>query len=209
MMGLIRRWLLWWWARRDQPSEFRFPQALRDAKRVLILMPAAIDAMRQSEVFLSRVPRAFPKSHVTLLYPPNSMVARFYNPHGFQCVVPDSKQVGWLGVPRRRFLRKMFEKPYDVLISLNREPSVYLGAMTISSKAAVRIGLPDGMGKPFVNVELRHGRERADIKTEFILFIEMIRKLASEPSVGPVRPNSPKLRPLARSVSARRPSKSI
>jgi len=43
----------------------------------------------------------------------------------------------------------------------------------------MRLGLPNGMGEPYVTVELRHGREQADIKTEFILFIEMIRRLAA------------------------------
>jgi hypothetical protein len=61
----------------------------------------------------------------------------------------------------------------------------------------VRIGLPDGPGAPFVNVELRHGREKADIKTEFILFVEMIRKLASPPPAnpGPLLPNQTQLAP--------------
>lgn len=188
MTDLVRRWLLWWWARKEEPAEFRFPQALHDAKRVLILMPEAADALRQSEAFLSRVPRIFPKIHVTLIYPPKSMVARFYNPYGFECVVPDSRQVGWLGVPRKGFLAKLFEKPYDIVISLNRSASVFSGAMTIASKAPVRIGLPDGMGGPWVNVELRHGREQADVKTEFILFVEMIRKLAAPPVFRPGPP---------------------
>ena len=188
MTAIIRRWLLWWWARKDDPVEFRFPQAVQNAKRVLILMPEAAEALRQSEVFLSRVPRIFPKTHVMLIYPPKSMVARFYNPYGFQSVVPDSRQVGWLGIPRKKFLKQLFEKPYDVVISLNRTASVFFGVMTIASKAPVRIGLPDGMGGPFVNVELRHGREQADLKTEFILFVEMIRKLAAPPVFNPGPP---------------------
>ena len=179
MMAPVRRWLLWWWARKDVPAEFRFPQAVQNAKRLLILMPEATEALRQSEVFLSRVPRIFPKTHVTLIYPPKSMVARFYNPYGFQSVVPDSRQVRWLGVPSKKFMKQLFEKPYDVVISLNRTASVFFGILTIASKAPVRIGLPGGMGGPFVNVELRHGREQADLKTEFILFVEMIRKLAT------------------------------
>ncbi len=188
MMAFVRRWILWWWARKEVPSEFRFPQALQDAKRILILMPDAVEALRQSEVFLSRVPRIFPKTHVTLIYPPKSMVARFYNPYGFESIVPDSKQVGWLGVPRKSFLKKVFDKPFDIAITLNRSASVFFGIMTIASKAPVRIGLPDGMGGPFVNVELRHGREQADIKTEFILFVEMLRKLAAPPVFNPGPP---------------------
>lgn len=187
-MALVRQWILWWWARKEVPSEFRFPSALQDARRVLILMPDAADALRQSEVFVSRVPRIFPKTHVTLIYPPKSMVARFYNPYGFQSIVPEPKQVGWLGIPRKSFLKKVFEKPFDVTISLNRASSVFFGIMTIASKAPVRIGLPDGMGGPFVNVELRHGREEADIKTEFILFVEMLRKLAAPPVFKPEPP---------------------
>lgn len=195
MMAFLRKWILWWWSRKEEPAEFRFPQALQDAKRVLILMPASAEGLRQSEVFLSRVPRIFPKTHVTLIYPPKSMVARFYNPYGFESIVPESKQVGWLGIPHKRFLKKVFEKPFDITISLNREPSVFFGIMTIASKAPVRIGLPDGPGGPFVNVELRHGREQADIKTEFILFVEMLRKLAAPPVFKPEPrvPNAPRL----------------
>jgi hypothetical protein len=116
------------------------------------------------------------------------MVARFYNPYGFESIVPESKQVGWLGIPRKSFLKKVFDKPFDIVISLNRPASVFFGIMTIASKAPVRIGLPDGMGGPFVNVELRHGREHADIKTEFILFVEMLRKLAAPPVFKPGPP---------------------
>ena len=97
-------------------------------------MPASAEGLRQSEVFLSRVPRIFPKTHVTLIYPPKSMVARFYNPYGFESIVPDTKQVGWLGIPHKKFLKKVFEKPFDVTISLNREPSVFFGIMTICAR---------------------------------------------------------------------------
>ena len=180
---MIRRWLLWWWTRRDNHSEFTFPGALRDARRVLILMPSSQEGSRQSEFFLTHVPRAFPKSEVTLLYPPRSLTARFYNPYGFHAIVPSSSQVGWWGIPRKKFLRTLFEKPYDVIITLDREPSVFLAAVMVSSQTPVRLGLPNGMGAPFVTVELRHGREEADIKTEFILFIEMIRRLAAPPIV--------------------------
>ena len=176
---MIQRWLLWWWARRDQPIEFSFPSALRTAKRVLILMPASNEALRLSEVFLSRVPRVFPKTtEVTLLYPPKAMVARFYKPYGFKSVVPEAGQVGWWGIPRRKFLKDFCAKPYDVMITLNQAPNVFYGAVAVHSRTPVRLGLRGGMGQPFVNVELCHDREKADIKTEFILFIEMIRRLA-------------------------------
>jgi hypothetical protein len=181
---MIRRWLLWWWTRRDSRAEFTFPGVLRQAKRILILMPSSPESSRQSEYFLSHVPRAFPKVDVTLLYPPKSMTARFYNPFGFHAVVPASSQVGWWGIPRKKFLLKLFEKPFDILITLDREPSVFLAAVMASSGTPVRLGLPNGMGVPYVTVELRHGREQADIKTEFILFIEMIRRLAA-PTAAP------------------------
>ena len=176
---MIRRCLLWWWTRRDKRAEFTFPGALRTARRVLILMPSTQEGSRQSEFFLTHVPRAFPKSEVTLLYPPKSLTARFYNPYGFHAVVPSSSQVGWWGNPRKKFLQKLFEKPFDVLITLDREPSVFLAAVMATSGTPMRLGLPNGMGEPYVTVELRHGREQADIKTEFILFIEMIRRLAA------------------------------
>lgn len=181
---MIRRWILWWWARKSVPAEFSFPQALRDAKRVLLLMPSSVEALREVEVFLSRLPRVFPRAEVTLLYPPKSMIARFYKPYGFTTIVPGRADVGFFGIPRAKFLATLLEKQFEVLISLNRLPSVFFGVITVSSKAPVRLGLPDGMGEPFINVELRHGRENADIKTEFILFVDMLRKLAAVPA-GP------------------------
>ena len=87
-------------------------------------------------------------------------------------------------MPRKKFTATLIAKPFDVLITLNREQSVFFGAVTVQSGAPVRMGLPNGMGDPFVNVELRHGRETADIKTEFILFIDMIRKLATGTTPG-------------------------
>ncbi len=179
---MIRRSLLWLWSRRNRPAEFTFPGALRQAKRILILMPSSAEGLRQSEFFLTHVPRAFPKTDVTLLYPAKTMTARFYNPFGFHVVVPTSSQMGWWGAPRKKFLRELFQKPFDILIVLDREPSVFLAAVTISSGIPVRLGLPYGLGQPYVTVELRHGREQADLKTEFILFIEMIRRLAAPPA---------------------------
>ena len=181
---MIARFLLTWLARRNVPAEFTFPKALRDAKRVMILMPSVNEALRQAEVFLSRVRRVFPKAEITLLYPPRTMVARYYNPFGFKNVVPEKKDVWWWGLPRKKFTATLIAKPFDVLITLNREQSVFFGAVTVQSGAPVRMGLPNGMGDPFVNVELRHGRETADIKTEFILFIDMIRKLATGTTPG-------------------------
>jgi hypothetical protein len=181
---MIRQWLIWWWARKSVPSEFSFPQALREAKRVLLLMPSSIEALREVEVFLSRLPKVFPRAEVTLLYPPKSMIARFYKPYGFTTIVPGRGDVGVFGIPRKRLMESLIEKHFDVLISLNRQQSVFFGAIIVSSKTPVRLGLPDGMGEPFINVELRHGRDNADIKTEFILFVDMLRKLAAIPA-GP------------------------
>ncbi|MEW5875787.1 MAG: hypothetical protein AB1752_11490 [Candidatus Zixiibacteriota bacterium] len=181
---MIRQWLLWWWAKKNVPAEFSFPQALRDAKRVLLLMPSSVEALREVEVFLSRLPKVFPRAEVTLLYPPKSMIARFYKPYGFTTIVPGRGDVGLFGMPSSKIMGALTEKRFDVLISLNRQPSVFFAAISISSKAPVRLGLPDGMGEPFINVELRHGRENADIKTEFILFVDMLRKLAAVPA-GP------------------------
>ena len=179
---MIRHWLIRWFAGRDRPQEFAFPSVLRGARRVLVFMPSEMEAFRQAEYFLSRLPQAFNKAKVTLLYPPKSMAPRFYNPHGFQVVVPEDKQVRWWGIPRRAFLESLFEHPFDIVITLDKSPSVFFAAVVIASGTPVRIGLPDGMGRPFVTVELRHGRPTADAKTEFILFIEMIRKLAMAPT---------------------------
>jgi len=179
---MIKQWIIRWWARHDRAREFTFPGDIQHARRVLVLMPTAIEAMRQSEFFLARLPQAFPSAKVTLLYPPKSMAPRFYNPYGFAVVVPAAGQVGWWGIPRRSFLDDLFRTPFDVLISLNKELTVFHAAVAVGSQTPVRIGLPDGIGPPFVTVELRHGRAAADIKTEFILFVEMIRKLAATPS---------------------------
>lgn len=202
---MIRRLLLWWWARRCVPSEFTFPKALRDARRVLILMPSQNEALRQSEVFLSRVRQVFPRAEVTLLYPPKTMVARFYNPYRFKIATPEKGDVWWFGIPRKSFVERVLPQPFDVLITLNREESVFFAAVTILSQTPVRIGLPDGMGGPFINVELRHGRDTDDIKTEFILFIDMIRRLASSsPSdqADAAKPSRPAAPPASRSTSA-------
>ncbi len=182
---MIKEWLIKWWANRGQPEEFTFPGALQMAKRVLVLMPVELEAMHQSEFFLSRLPQAFPKGKVTLLYPPKSLAPRFYNPYGFTTLVPEPSHVGWFGMPKRAFMDKLFEQPFDVVIALNKEATVFYAAVIMSSQTPVRIGLPGGMGRPFVTIELRHGRAEADVKTEYILFVEMLRKLAASPTVTP------------------------
>ncbi|MBI3872543.1 MAG: hypothetical protein HY304_05655 [candidate division Zixibacteria bacterium] len=179
---MLSRWLIRWFARHDVVREFSFPGDLRQARRILVLMPLALDDLHQSEFFLSRLPQAFPSAKVTLLYPPRTLAPRFYNPYGYKLVVPEAAQVTWWGIPRRAFLGQLFATPYDVIITLNREPTVFHAAVAVASQTPVRIGLSHGMGRPFITVELRHGRGSADLKTEFILFIEMIRKLTVTPS---------------------------
>lgn len=201
---MIRRLLLWWWARRSVPSEFTFPKALRDARRVLILMPSQNEALRQSEVFLSRVRQVFPRAEVTLLYPPKTMVARFYNPYRFKIATPEKGDVWWFGIPRKSFVRRVLPQPFDVLITLNRAENVFFAAVTMLSQTPVRIGLPNGMGDPFINVELRHGRDTTDIKTEFILFIDMIRRLATTQAAAQPdtsKPSQPGAPPATRTTS--------
>ncbi len=173
---MIRRLLLWWLRYRIRPEEFSFPSSLARARRVLILMPSSREALRQVEYFLSRVPRVFPRAKVTLVYPPRSIAATFYNPYGFDVVVPAMGDVGFTGWPRGRFVKKLFTKPFDVVITLDKEPTLFFAALLVKSKTQVRIGLPGGLGMPFTSVELRPARQGADPKTEFILFIEMIRK---------------------------------
>jgi len=182
---MIREWLIKWWANKDEPREFTFPGALQTAKRVLVLMPLDLEGMHQSEFFLSRLPQAFPKGKVTLLYPPKSLAPRFYNPYGFIALVPEPSHVRMFDMPKRAFMDKLFETPFDIVIALNKTPTVFYAAIIMSSKTPVRIGLPGGMGKPFVTIELRHGRNGADVKTEYILFVEMLRKLAAPPAVTP------------------------
>ncbi len=182
---MIREWLIKWWARKEEPREFTFPGALQAARRILVLMPLDLEGMHQSEFFLSRLPQAFPRGKVTLLYPPNSLAPRFYNPYGFITLVPERSHVGWFEMPKRAFLDKLFETPFDVVIALNKVPTVFYAAVIMTSKTPVRIGMPGGMDKPFVTIELRHGREHADVKTEYILFVEMLRKLAASPTTAP------------------------
>lgn len=179
---MIREWLIKWWANKEQPKEFAFPGALQSARRILVLMPLELEAMHQAEFFLSRLPQAFPQGKVTLLYPPKALAPRFYNPYGFTALVPEPSHVGWFDMPRRAFLDKLFDPPFDIVIALNRVPTVFYAAVIMTSQTPVRIGLPGGMGKPFVTIELRHGREEADTKTEYILFVEMLRKLAAPPA---------------------------
>lgn len=192
---MIREWIIKWLARGHRPKEFVFPEILRTARRVLVLMPEAMNEFRQAEFFLSRLPQAFADAKVTLLYPPHSLAPRFYNPHGFRVVVPDTKNVWWWNIPRRAFLDELFRTSFDLVIILNKTQSVFYAAVSIASGTPVRIGLPEGMGSPFVTVELRHGREAADTKTEFILFIEMIRKMARTVSQAQSLPTVP---PMAR-----------
>jgi|GEM_PF-2765432 len=200
-MGMIRDLIIRWLARRYAPAEFAFPHVLRNARRVMVLMPLSLEAFRLSEYFLSRLPQAFPDAKITLLYPPKSLAPRFYNPHGYRVVVPEPRQVWWFSLPRRAFLEKLFESKFDVIIILNKEPSVFYSAAVMASGTAVRIGLPGGMGAPFVTVELRHGRDDADVKTEFILFVEMLRKMSrvvpppDESSGAGLEPTSPLIGP--------------
>jgi hypothetical protein len=144
-------------------------------------MPSLKEPFRQAEYFLSRVPRVFHRAKVTLLYPPKSIAATFYNPYGFEVVVPAVGDVGFLGWPRRKLLRRLFGKPFDLIITLDKEPNLFFAAVLTKSQTPVRIALPGGLGIPFTSVELRPARRTADPKTEFILFIEMMRKLVVPP----------------------------
>lgn len=182
---MIREWLIRWLAKKEEPREFTFPGALQTARRILVLMPLDLEGMHQSEFFLSRLPQAFPNGKVTLLYPPKALAPRFYNPYGFIALVPEPSHVGMFDMPKRAFLEKLFDPPFDVVIALNKVPTVFYAAVIMKSQTPVRIGLPGGMGKPFVTIELRHGREQADVKTEYILFVEMLRKLAAPPAPSP------------------------
>jgi len=183
---MIRRLLLWWLRCRNHPGEFSFPGALLRARRLLVMMPGPKEPFRQAEYFLSRVPRVFPRTKVTLLYPPKSIAATFYNPYGFEVVVPAMGDVGPFGWPRRKLRRRLFAKPFDLVITLDKEPSLFFATLLIKSQTPARIGLPGGLGLPFTSVELRPARRTADPKTEFILFIEMMRKLvAPPPAVDP------------------------
>ncbi len=183
---MIRRLLLGWLKLRVRAGEFSFPGSLIRARRVLVFMPSIKEPFRQAEYFLSRVPRVFPRAKVILLYPPRSIAATFYNPHGFEVIVPTRGDVGIFSWPRRKLLRRLFEKPCDLIITLDKEPSLFFAAILVKSQTAARIGLPGGLGMPFTTVELRPTRKSSDPKTEFILFIEMIRKLITPPpAVGP------------------------
>jgi len=178
---MIRRLLLSWLKYRNHPGEFSFPGALVKARRVLVFMPSLREPFRQAEYFLSRVPRVFARAKVTLLYPPRSIAATFYNPYGFDVVVPSTGDIGPFGWPRRRLLRRLFTKPFDLIITLDKEPNLFFARIMIKSQTPARIGLPGGLGSPFTSVELRPSRQTTDPKTEFILFIEMMRKLVVPP----------------------------
>lgn len=183
---MIRRFLLWWLKTRNQQGEFSFPGALVHCRHLLVIMPGLSEPFRQAEYFLSRVPRVFPRAKVTLLYPPRSIAATFYNPYGFEVIVPAVGDVGPLGWPRHRLLRRLFVKSFDLVITLDKEPSLFCAALLVKSQTPARIGLPGGLGTPFTSVELRPARRAPDPKTEFILFIEMMRKMTMPPpAVGP------------------------
>jgi len=180
---MMRGILLWWLRRQDCPREFTFPGALIRARRVLVFMPSKMEPFRQAEYFLSRMPRVFERAKVTLLYPPKSLAATFYNPYGFEVVVPAAGEVGIFGWPGKKLLRRLFVRPFDLIITLDKEPNLFFAAVMMKSQTAARIGLPGGLGMPFTSVEFRPARATDDPKTEFILFIEMMRKLVTPPTV--------------------------
>lgn len=178
---MIRRLLLWWLKSRNRPGEFSFPGALLRSRRLMVIMPGSKEPFHQAEYFLSRVPRVFPRAKVTLVYAPQSIAATFYNPYGFEVIVPALGDIGPLGWPRRKLLKRLFVKPFDLVITLDKEPSLFFAALLIKSRTPARIGLPGGLGRPFTSVELRPARRAPDPKTEFILFIEMMRKMTIPP----------------------------
>ena len=179
---MIRQILLWWLRRQNRQLEFSFPGALTRARRVLVFMPSKIEPFRQAEYFLSRMPRVFERAKVTLLYPPKSLAATFYNPYGFDVIVPAVGEVGPFGWPSKKLLRRLFTKPYDLIITLDKESNLFFAAVSMKSQTPARIGLPGGLGKPFTSVEFRPSRTTDDPKTEFILFIDMMRKLVAPPA---------------------------
>ena len=183
---MIRRVLLWWLKTRNEAGEFSLPGALIHCRQLMIIMPGPQEPFRQAEYFLSRVPRVFPRAKVTLVYPPRSIAPTFYNPYRFDVVVPAIGDVGPFGWPRRKLLRRLFNKPFDLVITLDKEPSLFFAALLIKSQTPARIGLLGGLGMPFTSVEFRPTRNSPDPKTEFILFIEMMRKMTLPPSpAGP------------------------
>jgi hypothetical protein len=128
---------------------------LKTSERVLVLLPG--DPERRSEVLkdAGSLARVFHASEICLVSMPDAGVRELARREGFRSFAPHRQEMSWCGFPNKSFFNRMRNLKSGLVVDLDDEKSCFNAAVSVASRAPLRVGLYGMWGPPVHNVEVK------------------------------------------------------
>ena len=136
-----------------------FFEELKKVKKILVIMPVDNDAESVAREFLPEIQQAFGRVKLSTL----------------DLSTMREGDTNWLGVPNQKYLSKIQDENFDLLLDLNEQQNrlcTYLGAL---SAAPMRLHIAEGKFDKIYNLHFRT-EEKAPLMSKYQNFLSnMIR----------------------------------
>lgn len=165
---------------RIDSKEFMFPDALRNTKHILVLLPSGLRELTLVKQFLPMISDMFKPAEVVLLSMPGVKVTDIFPRKGFQIMSPSNEHLTWSGLAKKNYLKTLEDLKIDLILDLNLDKSTFTSSVLLNFPQAVRIGRGNHRGNPFYNLEIKTKYLR-DERNIYKTLLETIETLKGQP----------------------------
>jgi hypothetical protein len=116
-----------------------YSQQLREAKKILIILPVIHQNVQVEHDFKSNLSKAFANSSIST----------------FGITSLRKSDMNWLGVPGKEYLKNIQDEGFDLLIDLNEEQDRICSYLSALSNAPMRIHFSQGKFDKIYNLQIR------------------------------------------------------
>ena len=153
--GFVARTKLTHRRRQMETGTFRFPDALRTSKQVLVCLPGELRELTALKPHLAEIKDLFKSATITLLAQPGLKIADIFPSRGFNILTPSDDQVSWTGLAKSSYLDFLKDYKFDVILDLNLGTSTFTSSILLHYPNALRIGRGNHLGRPYYNLEIK------------------------------------------------------
>ncbi|MFQ6616846.1 MAG: hypothetical protein ACE5HZ_08820 [Fidelibacterota bacterium] len=127
----------------------------RGIRNALIILPGGAQSSRIAQYVLKSIR---PNDEVQIDYLMNRQLYR-----GFSHTLPPgarfytSDDVGWLQLPKKRFIKRALSRTYDAVVDLHPSFNLVTAYLVYLSRAPLRVGFSSRFSRYFFNVEIDRG----------------------------------------------------
>ncbi len=180
---LARRFLSWSSRRFFKSEAFSCARKLKEAKKVLICMPASMDRFALAKEALSSFADIFIGKTIFVLLPFLKTDGYQSTPPGYEVIYPQKEELKIFSIPGDGFIQKVKEQQFDISLDLDLNAGFFDSYLCLKCGIPVRIGPRRKDAYPFYNIQLTVEDERSGGREAYEGMAKMLTNLFTGNSI--------------------------